>query len=257
MALEQDDRPLFGKFVSDPPIRKKLRVIHASIAVHVIAAVAVFLVPVFLPGELPETRDAIRALLYDPPPPPPPPLPTGSPLVKQAQEVKPTTPEQKPDPEKLTAPDETPKEAEIKPEAKVPEDQQAGVADGSDLGTLDGMEGGEDGGEVGGIPGGVLGGILGGTGDVVADYDQPPRPITMGRPVYPHDAFIKKVEGTVHVEYVIDVDGRVRRARVVKSVPVLDAAALAAARQWVFHPALKHGKPVATKHVSPISFRIF
>jgi protein TonB len=77
------------------------------------------------------------------------------------------------------------------------------------------------------------------------------------KPVYPPDAFIKKVEGTVVVEFVIDAQGYPSRLRVVQSVPLLDEAAQDAVRQWLFAPAQKGGRPVATIAVSPVTFRIY
>ena len=40
-------------------------------------------------------------------------------------------------------------------------------------------------------------------------------------------------------------------------MPLLDAAALEAVRQWVFAPAHKKGRPVATLALAPVTFRIF
>ena len=76
------------------------------------------------------------------------------------------------------------------------------------------MEEGVPGGVVGGIPGGVLGGVIGGTGTgpvplPVRDVDRPPRLLQQVRPTYPSEAFVKKVEGTVVIEIVIDERGRV------------------------------------------------
>jgi protein TonB len=120
------------------------------------------------------------------------------------------------------------------------------------------MEEGVEGGQVGGIPGGVLGGVIGGTGTgPVLDYDAPPRPIKITRPQYPQEAFIKKIEGTVIVEILIDATGRVVRARVIQSVPLLDAAAIKTVYQWVFQPAVKRGQPVATIAHAPVAFRIY
>jgi protein TonB len=44
---------------------------------------------------------------------------------------------------------------------------------------------------------------------------------------------------------------------VIQSVPLLDAAALQAVYQWVFQPAMKHGRPVATIIHMPVAFRIY
>ena len=126
------------------------------------------------------------------------------------------------------------------------------------LGMAEGMIGGVRGGQVGGVPGGVIGGVVGGTGDIpVFDYDQPPRPIRITRPEYPQEAFVKKIEGTVLVEILIDRRGRVVRARVIESIPLLDAAALKTVKQWIFSPAIKNGRAVATVANAPVGFRIF
>jgi protein TonB len=79
----------------------------------------------------------------------------------------------------------------------------------------------------------------------------------MPRPVYPQEAFVNKVEGIVVLEILIDESGHVVHARVVRSIPLLDAAALSAVRRWRFVPALRRGRPVATLATAPISFRIY
>ena len=135
-----------------------------------------------------------------------------------------------------------------------------GSPTGSEFGVPEGMEEGEEGGVVGGVPGGVVGGVIGGTGTgpvPLRDVDRPPRLLRQVRPTYPHDAFVKKIEGTVVLEIVIDERGQVVRTRIVRSVPLLDAAAVDAVRQWIFAPAEKRGRPVATIAVTPVSFRIF
>jgi len=159
----------------------------------------------------------------------------------------------------FTAPIETPtQEAKLVPDQTVRPQDQFGSETGSDMGVPEGMEGGVEGGVVGGVPGGVIGGVLGGTGTgPVLDYDSPPRPIKITRPQYPQEAFIKKIEGTVTVEILIDSTGRVVRARVIQSVPLLDAAALQTVYQWVFQPAIKHGHPVPTIAHAPVAFRIY
>jgi protein TonB len=234
---------------------------EASVVLHVAVLAAIVFVPIFFPGENPDQKDYIRALLYDPPPPPPPPLPKGS--SAKPEQAKPETPKpvvEKPTQKDFTAPIETnqPKEAKLEPEQGVRPEDQFGSETGSEFGDPLGMEGGIEGGVVGGVPGGVLGGTLGGTGTgPVMDYDSAPRPVKITRPQYPQEAFIKKIEGTVIVEILIDSSGRVVRARVIQSVPLLDAAALQTVYQWVFQPAVKHGRPVATIAHAPVAFRIY
>lgn len=91
----------------------------------------------------------------------------------------------------------------------------------------------------------------------VMDFDAPPRVLKQVRPQYPQEAFVKKIEGTVLVEALVDSQGRVTRARVIQSVPLLDAAALAACFEWRFRPAFKGGHPVATIIHMPVAFRIY
>lgn len=256
----QDAEPLFRSLVvSDPPKRSRrvLATLRMSAAAHVLVVAAVVLVPLFMPAPPPDQPDYIRALLYDPPPPPPPPLPKGSALVAKPEPAKPVTPDDKPEKPKFVEPQTPTQETPLRPEAREHESSQVGSANGSDLGVPEGMESGIEGGIVGGVPGGVLGGVIGGTGSIVLDYDQPPRAIKLTKPQYPQDAFVKKIEGTVVVEIVIDMTGRVVHARVLQSIALLDAAALQTVYQWVFQPAVKHGRPVSTRATAPVTFRIF
>jgi protein TonB len=71
----------------------------------------------------------------------------------------------------------------------------------------------------------------------------PPRKIQDMRPVYPAEALAARVSGIVIVETVIGADGTVTDARVIRSIPLLDEAALAAVRQWRFSPTLLNGVP--------------
>jgi protein TonB len=261
---ESEEELFFNSLVaSRPHLRMRWQRVGApaSFAVHLLALAVIVLVPIFLPSGLPEQKDYIRALLYDPPPPPPPPPLRGSSL--RPEPVKPETPKpvgEQPSKQEFTAPIETPqpREARLEPEQGVRLENQAGSETGSEFGDPLGMEGGVLGGQVGGVPGGVLGGTLGGTGTgPVTDYDSPPLLIKQTKPQYPQEAFIKKIEGTVVVEFLIDSSGRVVRARVIQSVPLLDAAALQTVYQWIFQPAVKHGRPVATIARAPVHFRIY
>jgi len=122
------------------------------------------------------------------------------------------------------------------------------------------MDGGVEGGVVGGVPGGVLGGVVGGTGTgpvPATDYDEPARVLRMIKPDHPDEGFVSKTQGTVLVEALIDAGGQVVRTRIVESIPRLDAAAAACVRQWVFVPARRRGRPVASIVVAAISFRIY
>jgi protein TonB len=188
-------------------------------------------------------------------------LPKGSPDGGRAKVVPETPPTPPPTPvqeARLEAPVEAvttpPVPASLEPDAAV------GSPTGSESGVPEGMAEGVEGGVVGGLPGGVIGGVIGGTGTGIVpvyDYDRAPRLLNPSKPRYPPDAFVRKVEGVVIVEFVIDSTGRVVRARIVQSIPALDAAALETVRAWIFSPALKRGRPVATAAQAPVTFRIF
>ena len=84
----------------------------------------------------------------------------------------------------------------------------------------------------------------------------PPAPVRVGgaikppaktkdvRPQYPPDAVSARVQGVVIIEATIGPDGKVQDARVLRSIPMLDGAALDAVRQWEFTPTLLNGVPV-------------
>jgi TonB family protein len=55
-------------------------------------------------------------------------------------------------------------------------------------------------------------------------------------PTYPADAAIWDIEGIVLVDLIVRPDGKVGDVRVVRSIRGLDAAALAAVRQWEYDP---------------------
>jgi protein TonB len=71
-----------------------------------------------------------------------------------------------------------------------------------------------------------------------------PRKIQDAAPQYPEIARAARVEGLVILEATIDERGFVTGARVLRSVPLLDAAALAALKQWRYTPTLLNGIPV-------------
>lgn len=63
-------------------------------------------------------------------------------------------------------------------------------------------------------------------------------------PVYPPMAQAAGVQGIVIIEATIGEDGRVINARILRSKPLLDQAALAAVQQWRFTPTMLNGQPV-------------
>ncbi len=83
-----------------------------------------------------------------------------------------------------------------------------------------------------------------------------PRKIVDVTPVYPALALSVKVEGVVLLEAVINERGLVERLRVLKSVPLLDAAAIDAVSRWRYTPTLLNGTPVAVLMTITINFTL-
>jgi TonB family protein len=77
----------------------------------------------------------------------------------------------------------------------------------------------------------------------VTDAIPPPKLIKKMNPVYPEAARQAGVEGVVILEARIDVEGRVKNVRILRSVPLLDQAAIDAVRQWVYTPMIIDGQP--------------
>jgi protein TonB len=71
-----------------------------------------------------------------------------------------------------------------------------------------------------------------------------PRKIRDVPPIYPEAARAARIEGLVILEATIDERGVVTDARVLRSEPLLDSAALTALRQWRYTPTLLNGVPV-------------
>ena len=85
---------------------------------------------------------------------------------------------------------------------------------------------------------------------------QPPRRIKHVAPVYPPLAQSARVSGIVIVEITIGADGRVTDAQIVRSIPLLDTAALEAVHQWEFTPVLLNGAPVPIVMTVTVNFSL-
>ena len=237
-------RDLFGDVVHPPAgLRaRKWYSLPLSILAHAVVIAAAVIVPlVAAPDALP-TPPSLMAFLSAaaPPPPPPPPAPPAA-----AHRNRPV----------LTVnPDAPPVEAPtgIRPDFGLEPEAAAGK----------GVEGG--------LPSGIEG-----SGVVIAGEMPPPPPRTAptapirvfagirqptkvrdAQPVYPAIAQSARVQGTVIIEAVIGVDGRVAEARVLRSIPLLDQAALDAVRQWVYTPTLLNGVPVPVVMTVTVTFTL-
>jgi len=107
--------------------------------------------------------------------------------------------------------------------------------------------------ETSGAAGGVAGGVLKGRrGPEV----MPPKLIKQVDPIYPAEARKAGIKGTVIVEATTDLYGRVADARVLRSIPGLDQAAVDAVKQWVYEPMLINGQPQGVAFTVTFQFRL-
>ena len=111
------------------------------------------------------------------------------------------------------------------------------------------------------------GGRIGGTGTgalaedkveeafSLAELDQPPRAVYRESPTYPSELRGKKIEGTVSVQFEVDVNGKVTKARAAKSShAAFEAPALSAVKKWKFEPGIRAGQRVLSKLSCSIRF---
>jgi len=85
---------------------------------------------------------------------------------------------------------------------------------------------------------------------------QAPRKLVHVDPVYPSVAQTARVEGVVILEATIDARGRVVDVQVLRSVRLLDEAAVAAVRQWIYTPTLLNGVPVPIVMTVTVKFTL-
>ena len=222
------------------------KTLPVSLTLHAIALVFIIIVPLLQPAELPEPAAAVKAFFVDPisaPPPPPPPPP---PAPKRPDAPKPIPKPVMTESPKFTAPVEVPEQ--IKPE------------EGLDLG----VEGGVTGGVEGGVPGGVVGGVVGGLPDAPAPVQavrvggqiKEPKKLKHVAPNYPDIAKQGRVQGVVILECTISPQGKVTDVKVLRGIPLLDAAAIEAVKQWVYTPTLLNGVPVPVIMTVTVNFRL-
>lgn len=85
---------------------------------------------------------------------------------------------------------------------------------------------------------------------------QTPTKVRDVRPQYPLEAQSARISGVVIIEATIDTDGRVYDAKVLRSIPLLDQAAVDAVRQWEFTPTLLEGVPVPVIMTVTVNFTL-
>jgi protein TonB len=232
-------RDLFGD-VTDPSVRvgsRKWYTVPLSLAVHSLVVLVIIIVPLLAAGTLPLPRSAVMFVpIIERPLPPPP-------------EVRRSESDTPPPTNRDAAPLEAPSTIEKEPDfAAGFESALPGVSE---------------------IPGGAVidgGGVL--PAPPVAPPPAPPKTVRVGgyisapqkvhdvAPEYPPMARAAGITGVVIIEAVIAEDGSVRDARVLRSAPLLDQAALAAVRQWVYRPTLLNGVPVSVIMTVTVRFEL-
>ncbi len=248
---------------SPPKQKQRWATVPIALAIHLGVLLAFILVPMFM---LPEMVPELVPLYLSFAPPPPPPLKSGNPLTVERPEDE--VPEPTPDADEQDGVDQTFNPDRLAWTENIPDEilkprveMDFGVEDGWDFGHPLGMEGGIPGGVVGGVPGGIVGGVIGGTGTGVPHVRNPdtgPRPIRMPRPTYTVEAIRKKISGEVVLRALIDVKGKVKVLDIVRSIPELDTEAVRVVeRDWLFRPATKNGRPVATIAELVVTFNLY
>jgi protein TonB len=123
-----------------------------------------------------------------------------------------------------------------------------GMGNGSGGGVGSGKGGGFGPGEGGGMGGGVFR-VGGGVSAPVALF----RP----DPEYSEEARKAKYSGAVLLSIVVDIEGKARDIKVVKSLGMgLDEKAIEAVQKWKFKPGMSGGKPVNTRATIEVNFRL-
>ncbi len=84
------------------------------------------------------------------------------------------------------------------------------------------------------------------------------QPVKVGGvdPVYPAIAQAARVQGIVIIEATIGADGHLINARILRSVPLLDQAALDAVRTWGYTPTMLNGVPVPVIMTVTVQFTL-
>ena len=83
-----------------------------------------------------------------------------------------------------------------------------------------------------------------------------PRKLRNVKPEYPAIARQARVQGIVILECTISPQGRVANVVVLRSIPLLDQAAIDAVRQWVYEPTLLNGVPVPVIMTVTVNFKM-
>lgn len=87
--------------------------------------------------------------------------------------------------------------------------------------------------------------------------EKPPVPLVTFSPVYPQDQKVYRIEGEVHLIFIVDEAGDVKRPKVLKSPNrSFSENAIKAIRQWKFEPGEKDDEKVKTRVALVMSFTL-
>lgn len=230
-------RDLFGD-VTDPSIKvgsNKWYTVPVSLALHAIGVLTAVVVPLMATGALPVPYDDVVFVPVVPAP-----LPSPPPVHRADVPKSPVNHDAAP----VVTPDTITMEPEWPFETSVPD--AIGI---HDLGIFEGKSA-----LVELAPPAPP--IKIETPVPVGGQIRPPEKIRDVAPIYPPIAQAARAQGVVIIEAVIGVDGRVQDARALRSAPLLDEAALAAVRQWVYTPTRLNGQPVAVVMTVTVRFQL-
>lgn len=85
---------------------------------------------------------------------------------------------------------------------------------------------------------------------------KPPLKIKHANPVYPEEARQSWVQGIVVVDAIINAEGKVEQVKPLRSIPLLDPAAIDAIKQWEYEPTLVNGAAVPVIMTVTVAFTI-
>jgi len=233
---------LVGPPVPRPRASRRARflVMPLSMAAHMIAVVALVVIPLSAADVLPTPRDVL-VMMQAVARPSLPPVPVAPVSRIPARAVTPLA-------APVTAPAEVGHETglQVAPDDRLPDHAtQTGVVPGAvDQGLASLMDRPPDTPPPTSVPVRISSGV---TAPVKVDDV---------RPAYPPLALQARVEGMVIIEAIIGATGVVEQARILRSIPLLDEAALAAVRQWRFTPGRLNGVPVAVIMTVTVNFRL-
>jgi len=212
-----------------------------SIVAHALILAAVIVVPLLATDALPELAGTVGVFRPDALPPPDPPAP---PITRTPSAAKAT--------QQNLAPVEA-HDGIVDEQPRVPSVECTNcVVDPTAVNAFFGREGGTDVGapQPPSPPAPVV------QKPVRLSAYEMPRKLHDVAPRYPELAQRANVEGIVIIEAVIAVDGTVRDARVLRSQPLLDHAALDAVKQWRYAPTRLGGVAVPVIVTVTVRFRL-